>query len=281
MIIRCMLAVGLPAIACASHAMAQSRPAQCLLEVKGVHYMGGPCSFTLLDSSGSFRITDVQGLNLIAQVNLTKKDEGKAVWNGPLGGNAPAKPIGDASRSGGCWIVDDSEADDYNDSRICAWGLSDKIYLGPSPGKPDPAASIYYGSRVGMYDDIVSRQGLDTQNAHITAKPSKDGSVKFCREYSRDYSQKCVDAQLRDSPAGVFAGNCQDKTFSNFSGYKFKFLGKASAIAGKKPEDMSADYAIRDLSSGEILDGSTASSYDIELGIYQALCPSSAPKTAD
>jgi hypothetical protein len=281
MIVRCMLAFGLSAIVFAPHAMAQSRPAQCLLEVKGVHYIGGPCSFTPLDPRGSFRITDVQGLNLVAQVNVSNKDEGKASWNGPLGGKDSAKPIGDASRSGGCWTLSDSDSDDYNDSRICAWGLNDRIYLGPSPGKPDPASTIYYGSRVGMYDDIVSRRGLDTRNAEIKAGPSKEGAVKFCREYSRDYSQKCVEAQLRESPTGTITGNCQDKTFSNLYGYKFKFLGKASDLPGKKPEDMSADYAIRELEGGEILDGSTASGYDIALGAYQALCPSSAPKTPD
>ena len=66
--------------------------------------------------------------------------------------------------------------------RICAWGLRDKVYLGPSPKRPDPQLTLYYGSRVGMYDDIASRQGLDTANAEITAKPSHDGAVKFCRE---------------------------------------------------------------------------------------------------
>ena len=260
-----------------SHACAQSRPAQCLLEVKGVHYLGGPCTFTPLDRLGSFGIADSQGL--AAQVRVSGKDAGKASWSGPSRANGAGVQIGDAFRSGACWTIDDSSSDDYKDSRICAWGPGEKVFLGASPRKPDPAATVYYGSRVGMYDDIVSREGLDTANARITTRPSRDGSVTFCREYSHDYSQKCLDEQLRDIRTGGIAGNCVDRTFSNFYGYEYKFLGKAKPEAGKDA-NMGADYSIRYLASGEILDGSTASGYDIALGIYQALCPASAPKPA-
>ncbi len=260
-------------LTCAPHnAIAQSRPAQCLLEVKGVHYLGGPCIFTSLDKLGSFRITDVRGLNLIAQVDASKKDEGKAVWNGPLGGNSPTKELGDAYRSGGCWMASDSEPGKYEDSRICAWSPKDRIYLGPSPRTPDPSLIVYYGSRVGMYHEIASRQGLDTPNAQIVTKPSKDGAVTFCREYSRDYSVKCVDDQLRDQIVSTLHGNCRDKTFADANGNKYAFLGKTP----KGNDEIMAEFSIRDLAAGEILDGSSASGYDVKLGIYQALCPSSA-----
>ena len=42
-----------------------------------------------------------------------------------------------------------------------------------------------------------------------------------------------------------------------------------------KRKDLSTDYLIRDLKSGETLDGSTASGYDIMIGIYKAACPAS------
>lgn len=254
----------------------KGRPAQCLLEVKGVHYLGGPCIFTPLDKLGSFRITDVQGLNLVAQVNSSKKDEGKAVWNGPRGGNSPEKELGEAYRSGGCWTASDSEPGKYEDSRICAWSLKDSIYLSPSP-RTDPSSIIYYGSRVGMYDEIASRQGLDTRNARIVTKPSKDGAVTFCREYSRDYSMKCIDDLLRDQTVSTLRGNCQDKTFSDANGNRYAFLGRTP----KRNDGTMAEFSIRDLASGEILDGSSASGYDVRLGIYQALCPSSAPKRSE
>lgn len=51
---------------------------KCLLEVNDVHYIGGLCTFTPINSQGSFRIADQQGLGLVAQVMSTKKDEGAA-----------------------------------------------------------------------------------------------------------------------------------------------------------------------------------------------------------
>ena len=259
------------------HACAQSRPAQCLLEVKGVHYLGGPCAFTPLDRLGSFRIGNAE--EVFAEVNVSGKDQGKASWSGPSGAKTSGGPLGDAFRSGACWTVDDASAEDDNDSRICAWRPDEKVFLGASPRKPDPATTVFYGSRVGMYDDIASREGLDTANARIATRPSRNGSIEFCREYSHDYSQKCVDEQLRGSPAGVIAANCVERTFSNFYGYKYKFVGASKPDAGKDA-NVSADCSIRELASGEILDGSTASGYDVALGIYQALCPASAPKPA-
>ena len=126
-----------------AHAIAQARPAQCLLEVKGAHHIGGPCAYTPLDRLGSFRITDTQGLNLIAQVNAYKKDGAKALWNGPLEGNASGEGLGDAYRSGCCWTLSDSSSDNYDDSRICAWELTEQVHLGPSPPKPDPTSTAY------------------------------------------------------------------------------------------------------------------------------------------
>ena len=79
-----------------------------------------------------------------------------------------------------------------------------------------------------------------------------------------------------DSPAGVVRGNCQTGTFSNFEGYQYTFLGKAD----KTKDDTAPDYAIKYMATGEILEGSTASSYDVALGVVQALCPSKAPKTS-
>jgi hypothetical protein len=256
---------------------AETRQAQCLLEVKGVHYIGGPCAYMSLDRMGSFRITDVQGLNLIAQVNVSKKDEGRAVWNGPLGGAGSGVDLGDAYRSGGCWTVNDSSSGQYNDSRICAWGLRDDVYLSPSPKEPDAGSIVYSGSRVGMYNDIVSRRGIDTESATIFTKPSKDGAVQFCREYSRNYSSKCINEQIGDNATHSISANCPLKTFADFNGNHFAFLGANKT----KSDDIMAEYSIKDLSSGEILDGSSASGYDVRLDIFKHLCPSAVPKSSN
>ena len=144
-----------------SEAIAQSRPAQCLLEVKGVHYLGGPCVFTSLDRLGSFRITDVQGLNLIAQINASKKDEGKAVWNGPLGGTGPGKVLGDAYRSGGCWTLNDL---DGNDKRFAYLRVGIERKDLPRTIAQDATAIDYCVLRItGRYvrrDRISARPGL-------------------------------------------------------------------------------------------------------------------------
>ncbi len=261
----------------ATGAKAETRQAQCLLEVKGVHYIGAFCTYISLDRRGSFRIVDAQGLNLIAQINVGKKDEGRAVWNGPLGGSGAGVDLGDAYRNGGCWTVSDSNSDQYNDSRICAWGLRDNVYLGPSPKEPDANSVIYYGSRVGMYDDIASRNGIDTASAAIVARPSRDGAVQFCREYASDYSLKCINEQLRNNETQAINANCSNKHFIDFDGNRFAFLG----VNKTKSDDVMAEFSIKDLSTGDLLDGSTASGYDVRLDIFKHLCPSSIPKSAD
>ncbi|MCW2282362.1 hypothetical protein M2323_000131 [Rhodoblastus acidophilus] len=257
----------------APQAWAQSRPALCLLEVQGVHYIGGACSFAPLEKSGSFRITDAQG-RVMAQVNVGKKDEGKAFWTGPQGGEVASVKLGDADRSGGCWLVTAADPD-AKDSVICAWGPGEKVYVGPSPADPDPKSTLFYGARVGMYDEIAAREGLDTSHALVKTRPSHDGAVQFCREYAHDYSQKCIAEQEKDPHGNTITGDCPNKTFSDLNGGKYVFLGRTKPGSG----EVFADYSIRDLASGQILDGSTASGYDVMLGFYQALCPATAPKT--
>jgi hypothetical protein len=64
-----------------------------------------------------------------------------------------------------------------------------------------------------MYDEIVSRQEIDTRNAQIIMKASKDWAIQFYRKYSKDYSMKRVNQQLRGSYTGVIRGNCQNEYF--------------------------------------------------------------------
>jgi hypothetical protein len=128
---------------------------------------------------------------------------------------------------------------------------------------------VYYGSRIGMYNEIVSQDGIGTPQARIVTRPSKDGAVTFCREYAHDYSVKCVDDGMKTDGALVLTGNCREKTFLDFTKRRFRFLGKLPPNS----DASSAEFAIRDVTSGEILDGSSASGYDVELGVFRALCP--------
>jgi hypothetical protein len=154
--------------------------AKCLVEVKGVHYIGDVCKFTKIDDRGSFKLFHERS-GLIVQVNVAKKDQGNASWNGPLGQGAGTS-IGSVYRTGACW--------DGDDTLICAWSMKQDVYLGPTPPEPNPTSTIFWGSRIGMFDEIASRQGIDSSKAKIITAPSRDGVIIFCRHYSNDYSNK-------------------------------------------------------------------------------------------
>jgi hypothetical protein len=249
-----------------ARATAASRDAKCLLEVGGVHYMGDICKYAELDKMGSFRIAG--GLNLIAQVNILKKSEGQASWNGPLGEGA-GQSLGAAYQSNACWSGGESGTTPRNDFLICAWSMGSDVYLGPSPPTPDPSDTIFWGSRVGMYDKIALRNGIGSSNAVIKTAPSREGAIQFCREYDQDYSNKCIKKGLEDDAPKTITANCSSNTFYDFYNRRFVFLGRNKNTNG----DIMADYLIRDLRSGELLDGSSASGYDVEFGIFKALCP--------
>ena len=136
-----------------SAAFAQARPALCLVEIKGVHHLGGDCSFLPTDKSGSFEVTSADGA-LVAKVVVTKKDEGLLSLNTPQ--QDKLQDLGEVTRANGCWI---SFGDD--EGRVCAWGAKDAMFVGPTP-HPKDEAIIFYGSRVGMFSDIASTSGLDT-----------------------------------------------------------------------------------------------------------------------
>lgn len=108
---------------------------------------------------------------------------------------------------------------------------------------------IYYGSRAGMHLTAVSRSGIGTANAVIRVKltPEDAKAVKI---------------------ADRVAGNCTTRTWTDMYGGRYAFLGVA-----KKSADSIADYAIKDLATGDLLDGSSASGYDVELTIFRQLCP--------
>jgi len=244
---------------------ASSRTAKCLLEVNGVHYIGGLCQFTTIDNKGSFRFLDSQNLGLVTQVIYTKKDEGVASWNEPLGGNSPGQDLGTVYNEQGCW-----EGDSI---RICAWNLDEQVSLERTPPEPSPDDVVYSGSPVGMYEDIIAKDGLNSSHAIIKTVPSRKGSITFCREYSKDYSIKCIEDGLYNERTGVITADCSTGRFVDFSGGRFQFIGKNNNTNG----DITADYLIKDLKTGEILDGSSASGYGVEGGIFKALCPLAAP----
>lgn len=128
---------------------------------------------------------------------------------------------------------------------------------------------IYYGTRAGMHLTTVGKSGIGTANAVIRLKHTAEDAKAFCEEYLLDKTPACVRKALAElKVADQVSGNCTTRTWTDMYDRRYAFAGVA-----KKSDAMVADYVIKDLKTGEILDGSAASGYDIQLTIFQQLCP--------
>jgi hypothetical protein len=128
---------------------------------------------------------------------------------------------------------------------------------------------IYYGTRAGMHLTTVAKSGIGTTNAVIRLEHTPEDAKAVCAEYLQDTSPACVRRMLRELKiADRVSGNCTTRTWTDMYGRHYAFLGVA-----QKSDTVTADYAIKDLRTGELLDGSPASGYDVQLTIFQQLCP--------
>ena len=133
---------------------------------------------------------------------------------------------------------------------------------------PAAAETIYYGSRVGMEVTVTSKSGIGSENAVIRAAHTRQNAKKFCLEYARDNSEKCLRDELAVPLANQITGNCKTGVFTTFNGQKLKFES-----LNKPADQMFAKYKIIDLSSGKKLDGTEASGYPVDIADFIALCP--------
>jgi hypothetical protein len=132
-----------------------------------------------------------------------------------------------------------------------------------------PDEHIYYGSRAGMHLTTVSKQGIGTANAVIMVKHTPEDAKAFCVNYALDNSMACVRSTVAAVKVGDrVTGNCVTKTWTDMNGTSYAFLGRA-----KKSDNIMAEYALKELKTGEILDGSSASGYGVHITIFQQLCP--------
>jgi hypothetical protein len=134
------------------------------------------------------------------------------------------------------------------------------------------SGKIFYGSRAGMTVSVISVQGLNTANAVIRTQHTRDDAASFCRDYEQNLTDECVNRELQTPMNDYIAANCSTGVFVDFFGGQYRFEGRRKGSS----EDF-AKYAIRDLSTRQIEDGSSASGYPTNLGIFQALCPTRAP----
>ena len=128
---------------------------------------------------------------------------------------------------------------------------------------------IYYGSRVGMHLTSVSKEGIGSANATIMLKHTPQDAKAFCVQYSGDYSMACVNRTLASVKVGDrVTGNCAKRTWTDMYGRNYAFVRKAT-----KADQLMAEFVLKDLGTGEILNGTSASGYSVQLTIFQQLCP--------
>jgi hypothetical protein len=143
--------------------------------------------------------------------------------------------------------------------------------------------TIGYGSRIGMEVDIVSEYGLNSENALIVTRHTRENATKFCKEYLSTTSEKCIREEMAIKLASDIKGNCKTGLFSDFFGFTYRFEGK---LLAPESDPVTPNYAIRLISSehphrggevdtGTILGGSSASGYPVNMQIYATLCPAS------
>jgi hypothetical protein len=120
---------------------------------------------------------------------------------------------------------------------------------------------------------VVSMEGLDTADAVIRTKHTREDAIGFCRGYVQKVTPSCIREELAVPLNDVISANCLKGEFTDFSGNRYPYEGKGKNLT----DDMMAKYAIRDLSTGEVADGSSASGYPTNMGIFKALCPRTAP----
>lgn len=243
---------------------AAARPARCLVELDGKPLVSGPCNFEALDRGGSFRISVDDGGG--AEVRVNGKDATATVLPPPPGG---ATHLAAVDRDGGCWA---SLSDADPKIKVCAFSGAD-FNVEPDP-QIDKSAIVYWGVRLGMFDQIERRQDLDSAHATIRTIPSRAAAMIYCREYASDYTQTCIAKALAARHPQQLTADCPRRRFIGFDGWRVAYVGLNHGDASVMPL---TKYLFRDLASGKLLDGSEASSYSIAEAIYAALCPSSAP----
>jgi|SRR6266446_10065401 hypothetical protein len=124
-----------------------------------------------------------------------------------------------------------------------------------------------------MQVSVISVEGLNTSRAIIRTKHTREDATAFCRDYVGEVTEDCIRKELAIPLNDVIAANCNTGEFTDFRGNRYKFLGPNRT----RGDFVIAKYAIMDLGTREIANGSMASGYPVNMDIYRALCPARAP----
>jgi hypothetical protein len=86
-------------------------------------------------------------------------------------------------------------------------------------------------------------------------------------------TEECIQEELKIPLNDLITANCLTGEFTDFLGHRYRFLGP-----NRKASDFGmAKYALMDLDTREIADGSSASGYPTNMEIFKVLCPAHAP----
>ena len=254
------------------------RTANCLIKIQGIEYLRDFCTFIPSDTKdGSFEIVTVINKRFIKAkvvVSAHARKDAIAYWNGP---NAERQyvELGPAHAEGACWRVGNAKGKD--ETRLCAW--SSLAVDQPTPKEPPENSKdfVSYGMRVGMYEAIDSRAGMDTDHARIVTRKSRDAAIINCRS-NGNFTIECIEDTLRRTPTPILTANCSTGLFAYALGISkdcdhcevpqvFKFLGK------NPHKEEGAEFLIQRVENGYAMDGSWASTYGFALDAYALLCP--------
>jgi len=114
-------------------------------------------------------------------------------------------------------------------------------------------------------------EGIDGTNASLTVLETtkdKESNCASIHESGKEY-RSCLTGQRRSL---VASANCNLKEIS-IDKHKVRFQGKF-----QKKNNFDPDFAFLDVKTNTLLDGSNASSYELYLDYFSALCPSSLSK---
>lgn len=135
------------------------------------------------------------------------------------------------------------------------------------------ADQLFYGSRAGMQVTVAATTGIGSSKAEIAVVHTARNAAAFCRDYVGAVTAQCVTDALKTDLSPTIAGDCLTGEFIALDGALYTYL---DGYAGEKT-------ARRILSQRDkrVLDGSSASGYDVVLGQFEALCPQYFGKSAD
>jgi len=119
----------------------------------------------------------------------------------------------------------------------------------------------------------ISAEGLDTSRALIRTKHTRENAIAFCRDYALAVTEECIREELARPLNDVVTANCITGEFTNFYGERHRFLG----LKIRSSDFDLAKYAIMNLATRKIADGSSSSGYPVNIEIFRVLCPARAP----